>query len=106
MLVIFDKGFASEKTIEMDNMFEYPLDNNMNLTKEIYLKEGVIIPDYAPLEENFPFTTLNIISGNGIEIPLAGKYDKVIGMSINYFDVDKRYVVNINLGKNTSGEEA
>lgn len=105
MLVIFDKGLASEKTIEMDNMFEYPLDNNMNLTKEIYIKEGVVIPDYAPLEENFPFTTLNIVSGNGIEIPLAGKYNKVVGMSINYFDADKRYSVNINLGREADKKE-
>jgi hypothetical protein len=106
MLVIFDKGLTSEKTIEMDNMFEYPLDNNMNLTKEIIIKEGVVIPDYAPLEENFPFTTLNVISGNGIEIPLAGQYNKVTGMSINYFDSEKRYSVNINLGKDTGEKEA
>lgn len=106
MTIIFNKGLTNEKTIEMDNMFEYPLDNNMNLTKEIFIKEGVVIPNYAPLEENFPFTTLNIISGNGIEIPLAGKYNKVTGMSINYFDADKRYSVNINLGKEVNNEEA
>ena len=105
MLVIFNKGLTNEKIIEMDNFFEHPLNNNINLTKEIIIKEGVEIPNYAPVQENFPFSTVNIISGNGVEIPLAGKYDKVTGMSINYFDADKRYSVNINLGREADEEE-
>ena len=105
MLVIFDKGLMSEKTIEMDNFFEHPLNNNVNLSREIIIKEGVSIPDYSPVGENFSFTTVNIISSNGIEIPLAGTYNKVTGMSLNYFDADKRYSVNINLGKQGENEE-
>lgn len=105
MLVIFDKGLSSEKTIEMDSMFEYPLNNTVNLNKEIIIKEGVSIPNYSPVGENFPFTSVSVISGNGIEIPLAGTYNKVTGMSLNYFDADKRYTVSINLGRQEVNEE-
>ena len=105
MLIIFDKGLSTEKTIEMDNFFEHPINNNVNLVKEIIIKEGINIPDYSALNENFIFSTVTFISSNNVELPLIGKYNKVTSIGINYFDTDKRYSVNINLGKLGEDEE-
>lgn len=105
MLIIFDKGLLTERSIEMDNFFEHPINNNVNLVKEITIKEGINIPDYSALSENFIFSTVTLISSNNVELPLIGKYNKVTSIGVNYFDADKRYTININLGKQGENEE-
>ena len=95
--IVFDEGLSTEKTFEIDNAFERILDHAMNCVKTIDLSAGGTIPTIPPIDDPY-FETVNVYSSTGVSVPIVDTYNKITGFTTQYFDSERTFSYNIDLG--------
>lgn len=97
MTMTFDKGTENERSLTVQNIFEHPLTNNISATNSIKIESAEDFPDYDDFYGKPNFSTLEIVDGDGMEIPTHGSYNHIADFSTSYFDETKTLSVNILL---------
>lgn len=96
MTLTFDKGMETERTLEVQSMYEYPIQKRLTANNEIEIQKSGDIPDISDFLSNPDFTTLEIKDGS-VVIPTQTEYNHIADLSINYRAESKLYSVNIVL---------
>lgn len=94
---IFNDGLDAEKRIRFDSLNEILGVNRMNAAREIKIDSSSDVPDLSEFTGFTSFQTLKVITGDGVELPLAGEYNSVDALNVSYFDADKMYQINMSL---------
>lgn len=97
LTMTFDKGTENERSLTVQNIFEHPLTNNISATNSIKIESAEDFPDYDDFYGKPNFSTLEIVDGDGMEIPTHGSYSHISDFSTSYFDETKTLSVNILL---------
>lgn len=93
--LILDKNLETEKVFEIDNVFERALDNLLNCVKTVHFNEGEEVPVIPVVDTPF-FTTVEV-EADGESIPLICRYNKIVNLNTQYYDVENIYSYNIDL---------
>jgi hypothetical protein len=103
MKLIFDKGLATEKSVEVDRVTERPLFNRLSASKSGLVADGV--PDLAAFTaEEIQTVEIEAAAESGAEIRLAGEYTRITDVSVTYEDGGRSYHVNIAAEKPAAEE--
>ena len=94
---IFDSNLSTEKSIQFSSFNEIIGPNRLNASREIQMESTSDIPDLSDFNGYTHFSTLSVINGDNIELPLSGEYNKISSLTVSYFDSDKSYQINISL---------
>ena len=94
----FDKGLDHERSIHIANFHERPLNNSFNGTNSTVISKPEDVPALPDLGQNPYFETVEVVNGDGLEIPLHGNYNRITDFFAAYDDESKRYNINISLG--------
>lgn len=94
---IFDNNLETEKSIQFNSFNEILGVNRMNASREIKIDSSSDVPDLSEFAGFTSFQTLKVITGDGVDLPLAGEYNHVDALNVSYFDNDQMYQINISL---------
>jgi len=97
MVIKFDKGLSTERSLEIKSVFEHPIQNRLTASNDIVIEEGGTFPDYSEFINNPSFTTVEINDGS-ISVPVQGVYNNIADFTTNYYAEGHVYNVNIVLG--------
>lgn len=92
MRIIFDKGLATERGIEVDRVSERPMTNRLTGSKSDFTENGA--PDLSKFKTE-DFVTVAVETGAGEVIELSGNYSKIADVSVTYEDEGRSYHVSI-----------
>lgn len=96
MKMTFDKGLATERELQVKNIYEHPLQQRLSASDEIKVTSASDVPDMSDFLNNPYFTTLEITDGE-IVIPTQASYNHIADLTLNYYEESKIYNVNIVL---------
>lgn len=94
---IFNDGLETEKSIQFNSFNEILGVNRMNAAREIRIDTASDIPDLSDFTGFTSFQTLKVVTGDGIELTMAGEYNTVDALNVSYFDDNKTYQINMSL---------
>lgn len=97
MQLIFDRGTASERAVEMDYYGENLFRGTMNASWNHRLAESPDVPNLGTLRSIPAFATLEVVTGTTI-IPIQGTYNRVQDASAAYNAREGSYSVTVVLG--------
>lgn len=95
MFVIFDKDTEIERSIPMAFMNEQPMVNKMTCDIAIKVTKSSDIPDLSQFKDHPTFETIDVVSEDGITLPLMGNYSKITSLYANYSDIEKVYSIGM-----------
>lgn len=98
MTIYFNRSTEDEISLECSDMYE-----SLNLEEAALtvMYKCVVTPEtvfesFSALQ-NLEFDTVEIVNGEGVEIPLNGNYSRVQSVNIAYNDGMKSYSVNMSI---------
>lgn len=94
---IFNDGLETEKSIQFNSFNEILGVNRMNASREIRIDMASDIPDLSDFTGFTSFQTLKVVTGDGLELTMAGEYNTVDALNVSYFDDNKTYQINMSL---------
>lgn len=94
---IFNDGLETEKSIQFNSFNEILGVNRMNASREIRIDTASDIPDLSDFTGFTSFQTLKVVTGDGLELTMAGEYNTVDALNVSYFDDNKTYQINMSL---------
>lgn len=97
MQLIFDRGTANERAIEMDYYGENLFRGALNASWNHNLAESPEVPILGTLRSNPAFAALEVVDG-GVRIPVQGMYNRVQDASAAYNAREGSYSVTVVLG--------
>lgn len=94
--IYFDKGTEHAQSFEFDSFNESVGSNSMNLNVRYEISGKGEIPDFKKIS-GIAFDEMIIRDKDGHDVPYFGTYSQVSDVSVNYYDADNIYTVNVNL---------
>ena len=96
--MIFDKGFDTERKLDLDHLTERPLTLTMNGTRTLEVKSEGDWPDIADFIDNPTFTSLEVLDDNLTPLPICEGYNIINDLAINYDDNMKVCSLSVMVG--------
>lgn len=97
MLFIFDKGQATEKSIELDYYSEQIRNRKLSANKDFKITKQSDFPDISDFAEGMFFETLEITDGD-FTVPIIGTFNKIETFNTTYISSNHVYQITLTLG--------
>lgn len=97
MQLIFDRGTANERAIDVDYYGENLFRGTLNASWNHRLTESPDVPNLGTLRSTPTFDTLELVDG-AVRIPVQGTYNRVQDASAAYNAREGSYSVTVMLG--------
>lgn len=97
MIITFDKGTKTERSIPMTFFNEQPFSGKMTCNNSIEITPETVLPDLSKFKENPNFLTIECVGKNGTVIPLVGSYSKITALNANYSDNESIYDIGMTI---------
>lgn len=94
MIITFDKGIDTEKSINVDHISEHVITGRLNGTRLISIGDGTDLPDLSAFSAG-EFSTIEVVNDNGVNIPISGNYTHIVDVSLNYSEIDDSCNISI-----------
>ena len=93
----FNKGLANEYSVTMSSYYERPIHKIFNATYNVRVTKASDIPSYDGLSADMDIQSVTVRNGDGLLIPLSGKYNRISEIGMNYDDESRQFSSNITL---------
>lgn len=94
-----DRGTEAERSVLLDQFSERPIRGSFTGAASIRVEKAEDIPDVRRFAEKTAFETVEAVNGEGVEIPISGRYDTIADFTMNYDDARRLYSVSLALGR-------
>ena len=99
MIITFDRNLETQRSLSISFFNEQILERRLMAGKEIVVSGGTVFPDISSfIGDDRSFSTVEIFEEGNSPIPIAGTYNMILNLSVNYSELTKAYNLNLSLG--------
>lgn len=91
MKIVFDKGSERQRAIDVNRISENPVELVLTGVYDTVIEQPGDFPDITTFVHNQMFTTIDVISDDGMVIPICSGYNYIQEISTNYYERGKSY---------------
>lgn len=104
MRITFDKNTENERSLEIQRIYERPVDFVLsgNLDKTISSAED--FPDIEPFAKKPKFSTIEVTDEDGMPVPICDGYDTITDITATYYEKTKAYSLTLTVTKGEAEE--
>ena len=99
MRITFDKNTENERSLELQRVYERPVELVLsgNLDKTIESAED--FPDIEPFVKKPKFATIEVTDEGGMTVPICAGYDTITDITATYYEKTKAYSLTMTVTK-------